>query len=208
MRTMLYALEYRINKVVESTSGCFTADACLKAEVKEVLDCNDELSDFQEALDGFNDDVTLITLFGNQGMTCEWQFVILPNWNEYIVGNGERCPYCMSHDLVGSHVEIESGTAFQDMSCNGCNKEWQDRYELHSVVDEFNEQHKAESPVHAITPAPIRTELDDITAWRIALILRGYRSESKATPHEIINTMLLAFTFDVAVITARLESEA
>ena len=86
-------------------------------------------------------------------------------------------------------------------------EDWDEKCESGDTVP-YGMCPECEASVHAITPTPIRTELDEHTAWRIALILRGYRSESKATPHEIINTMLLAFTFDVDTIKSILEREA
>ena len=48
----------------------------------------------------------------------------------YIDEGGTRCPFCGSHDITGDEVNIDAGTAWQDVFCNDCSEEWQDTYTL------------------------------------------------------------------------------
>lgn len=49
---------------------------------------------------------------------------------QYIDNEGTQCPYCNSHDIEGQEVNIDAGSAWQDVSCNACGQEWQDTYTL------------------------------------------------------------------------------
>jgi hypothetical protein len=49
---------------------------------------------------------------------------------EYLEQGGTVCPFCKSHDIEGQEVNIDAGTAWQDVSCNQCGEEWQDTYTL------------------------------------------------------------------------------
>ena len=40
------------------------------------------------------------------------------------------CPFCGSLSIEGGFVEIETGKAFQKMSCVECEARWQNIYEL------------------------------------------------------------------------------
>lgn len=56
---------------------------------------------------------------------------------KYIAQGGVRCPYCGSEDLDGGSVQIDRGTASQDITCLDCGKEWEDTYVLvNSTVKE------------------------------------------------------------------------
>lgn len=48
----------------------------------------------------------------------------------YIDEGGTRCPFCGSHNIEGQEVNIDAGTAWQDVHCNDCPEEWQDTYTL------------------------------------------------------------------------------
>ena len=52
----------------------------------------------------------------------------------YVGNGGDCCPHCQSNDLDGTGVHIDSGTAWQNISCNECNAEWQDIYSLTDIV--------------------------------------------------------------------------
>jgi len=52
----------------------------------------------------------------------------------YVQQGGVRCPYCGSGDIEGSRVEIDAGTAWQEVSCSHCESRWQDVYELVSIT--------------------------------------------------------------------------
>ena len=51
----------------------------------------------------------------------------------YIEGNQCICPVCKCDDIEGSSVNIDSGGAWQSVSCNNCNREWVDIYKLVDV---------------------------------------------------------------------------
>lgn len=48
----------------------------------------------------------------------------------YLDEGGTRCPFCGSHDITGDDVNIDAGSAWQDVFCNDCSSEWQDTYTL------------------------------------------------------------------------------
>ncbi len=54
--------------------------------------------------------------------------------DEYLKTGGVFCPFCKSHDIEGSSVEINEGTAQQDVSCVSCGGAWQDGYRLVTVI--------------------------------------------------------------------------
>ncbi len=45
------------------------------------------------------------------------------------------CPSCRSPAIEGKSVTIESGTAWQEVSCCACDTEWIDHYTLTSVTE-------------------------------------------------------------------------
>lgn len=49
---------------------------------------------------------------------------------EYLDECGQVCPHCSSINLSGDHVQIDAGSAWQDITCDDCGKEWQDTYTL------------------------------------------------------------------------------
>ena len=51
---------------------------------------------------------------------------------EYIERGGNNCPKCESDDIEGGIVQVDSNTAYQDVSCNECETEWRDFYTLTS----------------------------------------------------------------------------
>lgn len=53
------------------------------------------------------------------------------NTNQQHIDNGAtQCPYCNSYNIEGQEINIDSGSAWQDVSCNECGQEWQDTYTL------------------------------------------------------------------------------
>lgn len=48
----------------------------------------------------------------------------------YLQSGGTRCPSCGSHDITGESVEVNEGTATQEVSCLACEAEWVDMYRL------------------------------------------------------------------------------
>ena len=53
----------------------------------------------------------------------------------YIEGGGVRCPYCQAEDIEGDSVEIDEGTASQEVRCHDCGKGWVDCYSLTSIAE-------------------------------------------------------------------------
>jgi transposase-like protein len=50
---------------------------------------------------------------------------------EYLNHHGLNCPFCESHEIEAPDgVEIEAGTATQNMGCRDCGREWTDFYKL------------------------------------------------------------------------------
>lgn len=41
-----------------------------------------------------------------------------------------RCPYCGHDQVEGDHVQIESGEAWQQVSCDDCDRRWYEIYTL------------------------------------------------------------------------------
>ena len=50
---------------------------------------------------------------------------------EYVAAGGLKCPHCGEGDIEGNGgVEIEAGTAWQEVGCGNCQKTWIDVYKL------------------------------------------------------------------------------
>ena len=52
--------------------------------------------------------------------------------SEYVGKFGLQCPCCTSTDIEGGEVNIDAGTATQEVGCNSCGASWQDVYNLAS----------------------------------------------------------------------------
>jgi len=51
----------------------------------------------------------------------------------YLSDGGSYCPFCKDHDIVGSSIDIMSGSAFQHVHCSNCGAIWCDTYKLVDV---------------------------------------------------------------------------
>jgi formate dehydrogenase maturation protein FdhE len=51
----------------------------------------------------------------------------------HIKRKGLSCPLCGSSSIQGGFIEIETGKAFQKMTCAECEAKWQDIYKLIDV---------------------------------------------------------------------------
>ena len=51
---------------------------------------------------------------------------------KYLADSG-FCPFCGSDQITGEHLEVESESAWQPISCNVCDKTWKDVYTLTDV---------------------------------------------------------------------------
>ena len=61
---------------------------------------------------------------------------MIPHKDEYLFKNGTFCPFCKIEQIEGSSVEIDAGTARQEMTCCDCEKKWIDVYRLVDVEEE------------------------------------------------------------------------
>ena len=55
------------------------------------------------------------------------------NAQDYLRCGGLGCPFCQSDQIEGGSVEVEAGSAGQDMQCGKCCKRWRDNYRLASI---------------------------------------------------------------------------
>jgi len=55
---------------------------------------------------------------------------------EYVDSDGVHCPYCHSTDIEGGSVNVDAGTAWQEISCIECGESWQDVYMLTSIEED------------------------------------------------------------------------
>lgn len=44
-----------------------------------------------------------------------------------------KCPFCHSPDIEGQSLEVDSGHAWQPVSCVSCGRRWNDLYDLVGV---------------------------------------------------------------------------
>lgn len=50
---------------------------------------------------------------------------------QYIKTSGQQCPDCNSYEITSiDNVEIDNGSAWQQIHCNLCQATWQDVYTL------------------------------------------------------------------------------
>lgn len=49
---------------------------------------------------------------------------------KYVRLGGTHCPFCDSEEITGNEINIDAGTATQEISCSNCDKEWNDLYTL------------------------------------------------------------------------------
>ncbi len=54
----------------------------------------------------------------------------------YVRQGGIKCPFCQSAEISGNSVEIDAGTASQEVSCGSCHKSWTDLYSLVGFKEE------------------------------------------------------------------------
>lgn len=44
-----------------------------------------------------------------------------------------ECPLCGSHEITGGHVEVETGQAWQQVTCDRCGARWNEIYNIAGV---------------------------------------------------------------------------
>jgi hypothetical protein len=54
---------------------------------------------------------------------------------DYVNDGGNFCPHCQSNDIEAEHFEVDSGHAWQPVSCNNCGSTWNDVYVLTGFTD-------------------------------------------------------------------------
>lgn len=48
----------------------------------------------------------------------------------YVRAGGLKCPFCGSEEIEGGAWNADAGYATQEMSCNDCDEDWLDQYQL------------------------------------------------------------------------------
>lgn len=54
---------------------------------------------------------------------------------EYVASNGSKCPFCGHTYITGGPVDIDGGTACQEITCQECHRSWYDEYQLTGYVE-------------------------------------------------------------------------
>ena len=54
---------------------------------------------------------------------------------KYLASGGGNCPVCGKHNLEGESVDIDGGSATQEMYCTDCESSWTDMYTLTGYAD-------------------------------------------------------------------------
>lgn len=49
---------------------------------------------------------------------------------QYVLHGGGKCPVCRSTNITGGEVNVDAGTASQEISCGECDATWNDVYKL------------------------------------------------------------------------------
>jgi len=52
---------------------------------------------------------------------------------EYIAAGAGKCPFCLSDDIDGGHIEVDGEQTWQEVECQNCGAVWQDIYKLVAV---------------------------------------------------------------------------
>lgn len=53
---------------------------------------------------------------------------------EYVEKGGCTCPFCGSDDIEGGSTNVDAGYATQEVSCNECDRSWEDQYNLTGYI--------------------------------------------------------------------------
>lgn len=68
---------------------------------------------------------------------------------EKYIRNDSFCPFCESDDLDSGRMETDSHGAWRDVSCNDCERSWQDQYTLTNVQSYGDDGHLQDDPKRA-----------------------------------------------------------
>lgn len=58
----------------------------------------------------------------------------MADFEKYLATGGVSCPFCGSHDIEGQGFDADEDGVTQEVGCNDCDREWIDRYKLHSIT--------------------------------------------------------------------------
>ena len=119
-------------------------------------DCaNDAVIDFNDALREWAYEQNC------QGCIATTKFIdaVTPDdeQREYVIAGGVMCPHCDNKTPEGGSVDIDAGTAFQNMFCYECGASWVDEYKLTGYTNletatqkwsTWNDDAKQDSPDH------------------------------------------------------------
>lgn len=95
--------------------ACAAVERCILARVLSL-----------DASDVENADASLSSLFGKKQDKQE----VDEQQGAYLRLGGTHCPFCDSEEITGAEVNIDAGTATQEVSCGNCDEYWHDLYRL------------------------------------------------------------------------------
>ncbi len=49
---------------------------------------------------------------------------------EYVDAGGQLCPFCGSTDISAGEIEVQGRSAWQQVDCGACEREWTDEFTL------------------------------------------------------------------------------
>lgn len=76
-----------------------------------------------------------------------------------------HCPFCESQDIEGGRIEVDDGGAYQSITCNDCESEWDDAYELDRIVIDGTGYDGGKED-RALSPRELATVLAALRYWQ------------------------------------------
>lgn len=99
--------------------ACAAVERCILARVMSL-----------DASDVENADASLSRIFEKGADQAE----VDERQGTYLRLGGTHCPFCESQEISGGEVNIDAGTATQEVGCDNCNQEWKDLYRLEGFL--------------------------------------------------------------------------
>ncbi len=63
--------------------------------------------------------------------------MITPEQNAQYLNDPESCPHCESDSIrAGEFEQTSHNTVFRPVTCNACNKEWEENFILTNITDQ------------------------------------------------------------------------
>ena len=62
--------------------------------------------------------------------------MLTPEKKEEYIQNPNTCPYCDSEDINAGDFECDANYGWVEVSCEGCEKRWQDLFTLTGIAEE------------------------------------------------------------------------